>query len=142
MTNLTILSVVATAYSVIVLPLAVTMAIIGFTGLILPHLLRDGLKQLVSSKAMLPLGFILIAAGLVIAVRGWPSYSAGLQFPHLALLLGVLTAAKGFFWLLFPGLVRRIVEWHALRRNNWFRAIGVISLAFSALFFVLGIPVR
>ena len=142
MTNLTLLSIIATAYSIVVLPLAVILAIIGFTGLILPDRLREGLRQLTSSKAMLPLGLALIAAGLVIALRGWPPHSAGLQFPRLTLLLGVLTAAKGFFWLLFPGLVRRIVEWHALRRNNWFRIIGVVALAFSALFFMLSIPVR
>ncbi|HOZ47478.1 MAG TPA: hypothetical protein PLO37_19055 [Candidatus Hydrogenedentes bacterium] len=124
-------------YNVSVGVLAFATMAVGVTALMAPNLLRLMFR---SPSCMLFWRFVggvaLMLVGVVMAVRPLEHDADPLLFPRLVSWLGLLVLLKGVLCLALPSVADRVIAFHAVQGNAWFRFLGGLCLVFAVLFFL------
>lgn len=130
------------AFDVLYMPIlnacALACLLLGLTALLWPAVFRRILEVTGSNSVPAVVGGILLLMGATLSVALAPEEaiygSRVVVYPVLGFALGILTLLKGAFFLVAPGWLRRILQFHLARGNGWMRAMGALSLA-AAFFF-------
>ena len=118
------------------------MGLLGLMGLIAPDTFGKILRALTISWICVRLiGALLVLAGAAMLLTPQSEYVLKVSMPLITFVFSVLTCLKGLFWLLFPGLVEYVAEFHDRQSKPWRRFLGVICLAAAILLYAATIQI-